>query len=157
MVAVFLVINRVDLAQKLVAQTRVWCEDAPIAQLAEAWTGLLAGGSKYGEASYIFDELAQASSASSARLLTAQAVCRMHLAQFPEALELLQEALEKDANAPDTLANLVVCASHAGLPQETRSRHLAQLRHAAPAHPFVVDLDAKAVEFDAAAAKLGSQ
>ncbi|KAJ2681328.1 hypothetical protein H4R19_007365, partial [Coemansia spiralis] len=97
-------------------------------------------------------ELAQASA--HARLLVPLAVCRMQLGQFPEALALLRDALELDPRSPDALANLVVCASHAALPAETRDGYLAQLRLAAPAHPLLADLDAKSAEFDAAAAKL---
>ncbi|KAJ2761675.1 hypothetical protein IWQ56_000616 [Coemansia nantahalensis] len=152
MAAAYLGINRRDLAQKVVAQTREWCEDAPVAQLAEAWTGLAAAGAKRAEALYIYEELAQASP--HARLQMPLAVCRMHMGQFPEAHALLLEALEKDPQAPDVLANLVVCASHAALPADARSEHLAQLRLAAPAHPLVAELDAKSAEFDAAAAKL---
>ncbi|KAJ2800263.1 hypothetical protein H4R20_004127 [Coemansia guatemalensis] len=155
-VVAYLSINRVDLAQKLTAKLRTWAEDAPIAQLAEAWAALFVGGPKYNEAFYIFEELAQASSVSTARLLTALAVCKMHLAQYPEAEALLLEALEKDSNDPDVLANLVVCANLTSKPLETKSRYLSQLKHAAPTHPFVVDLEAKDAEFDAIAARLSA-
>ncbi|KAI9501730.1 hypothetical protein GGI25_004354 [Coemansia spiralis] len=150
---IYLAINRADLAQKLVARMRSWSEDAPLAQLAEAWTALFTGGPKYNDAFYIFEELAQASSVSTARLLNARAVAKLHLAQYPEAMDLLQQALEKDSNDPDTLANLIVCANLTGKPLETKSRYLSQLRHVAPAHPFISDFDAKDAEFDALAAK----
>ncbi|KAJ1853341.1 hypothetical protein GGF49_004752 [Coemansia sp. RSA 1853] len=148
-VVTYLAIDRVDLAQKLIARVRTWAEDAPIAQLAEAWTSLFVGGPKYNEAFYIFEELAQASSVSTVPLLNALAVCKMHLQQYPEAISLLQEALEKNPNSPDTLANLVVCANHAGQSLETKTQYLDQLKHAAPNHPFVLDLEAKDAEFDA--------
>ncbi|KAJ2359454.1 hypothetical protein GGF43_000073 [Coemansia sp. RSA 2618] len=147
-VVTYLAIDRVDLAQKLVARVRTWAEDAPIAQLAEAWTNLFVGGPKYNEAFYIFEELAQASSVSTVPLLNALAVCKMHLGQYPEALSLLQEALEKNSNDPDTLANLIVCANHTSQSLETKTRYLGQLKHAAPSHPFIADLDAKDAEFD---------
>ncbi|KAJ2557328.1 hypothetical protein EV175_001415, partial [Coemansia sp. RSA 1933] len=72
-VAIFVSIGRADLAQKLVARIRTWAEDAPLAQLAEAWTALHVGGAKYTDAYYIFDEVAQAASVATARLLTARA------------------------------------------------------------------------------------
>ncbi|PIA15379.1 hypothetical protein COEREDRAFT_44931 [Coemansia reversa NRRL 1564] len=155
-VVAYLSINRVDLAQKLTAKLRTWAEDAPIAQLAEAWTALSVGGAKYNEAFYIFEELAQASSVSTARLLTALAVCKMHLAQYPEAESLLLEAFEKDSNDPDVLANLVICANLSSKPLETKSRYLSQLKHLSPTHPFIVDLEAKDAEFDAITARLSA-
>ncbi|KAJ1822429.1 hypothetical protein LPJ56_000786 [Coemansia sp. RSA 2599] len=152
-VVVLLQINRVDMAQKLVARTRGWAEDSPIAQLAEAWTNLYVGGGKYTEASYIFEELAQASSVTTVCLLNSLAVVKMHLGQLPEAEAFLEEALAKESNNPDTLANLVVCANLAAKPLETKNRYLSQLRDVAPNHPFVLDLAAKDAEFDALAAK----
>ncbi|KAJ1849271.1 hypothetical protein LPJ70_000573 [Coemansia sp. RSA 2708] len=153
-VVAYLAINRVDLAQKLIARVRSWAEDAPLAQLAEAWTNLYVGGSKYNEALYIFEELAQASSVSTVRLLNARAVCKMHLAEYDAAAELLQEALAMASNDPDTLANLVVCSNHTGESLEAKARYMSQLRHAAPDHPFVRDADAKEAEFDRFAAQL---
>ncbi|KAJ2082784.1 hypothetical protein H4R24_001308 [Coemansia sp. RSA 988] len=155
-VVAYLSINRVDLAQKLTAKLRTWAEDAPIAQLTEAWAALFVGGAKYNEAFYIFEELAQASSVSTSRLLTALAVCKMHLAQYPEAESLLLEAHEKDTNDPDVLANLVVCANLTSKSLETKSRYLSLLKHGAPEHPFVVDLELKDAEFDAIAARLSA-
>ncbi|KAJ2721052.1 hypothetical protein GGI07_004242 [Coemansia sp. Benny D115] len=152
--AILLEIDRVDMAQKLVSHTRVWAEDAPIAQLAEAWTALRTGGQKYTEASYIFEGLAQASAVSTVQLLNSAAVAKMHLNQIPEAEALLQEALEKDSNNPDALANLIVCANLSAKPLETKARYISQLRDVAPNHPFVQDLAAKDAEFDAVASRL---
>ncbi|KAJ2872612.1 hypothetical protein FB639_004325, partial [Coemansia asiatica] len=134
-VVVLLQINRVDMAQKLVARTRGWAEDSPIAQLAEAWTNLYVGGSKYTEASYIFEELAQGSSVTTVSLLNSLAVVKMHLGQLPEAESFLEEALAKESNNPDTLANLVVCANLVAKPLETKNRYLSQLKDVAPSHP----------------------
>ncbi|KAJ2660707.1 hypothetical protein IWW48_002804 [Coemansia sp. RSA 1200] len=163
-VAVFVRINRADLAQKLMARVRSWSEDSPLAQLAEAWAAINSGGDdtggsgKYADAYYIFDELAQASSVSTPLLLNARAVAKMHMAQYDEASELLQEALLLDPNDPDTLANSLVCASFVGADaaaESGREKYLALLRDADPAHPFIRDLDAKSAEFDVLAAKYG--
>ncbi|KAJ2751910.1 hypothetical protein H4S06_004040 [Coemansia sp. BCRC 34490] len=161
-VAIFVRINRADLAQKLMARVRSWAEDSPLAQLAEAWAAINSGGDesggsgKYADAYYIFDELAQASSVSTPLLLNARAAAKMHLAQYDEASELLQEALLLDANDPDTLANSAVCASFVGADaaaENGREKYLALLRDADPAHPFIRDLDAKSAEFDVLATK----
>ncbi|KAJ2743409.1 hypothetical protein GGI20_003771 [Coemansia sp. BCRC 34301] len=148
-VAIYLKRDRADLAQKLVARVREWADDAPIAQLAEAWTALALG--QYSDAYYGFVELAQAQAVATPRLCCAQAVAKMHLAQFEEAQALLQSALEKDPNDPDTLANLVVCASRSSeLVSETRDRYLAQLTHAKPSHPLLQDMELAGQRFDAA-------
>ncbi|KAJ1722228.1 hypothetical protein LPJ53_003327 [Coemansia erecta] len=152
-VALLLQMNRADMAQKLVAKSRAWAEDAPLAQLAEAWVDLHVGGEKYTEASYIFEEMAQAVATETPMLLNARAVARMHLGQVPEAEELLMQALGMHSNHPDTLANLVVCANLTAKPLEVKARYLAQLRDVAPGHPFVQDLAAKDAEFDQLAAK----
>ncbi|KAJ2436866.1 hypothetical protein GGF42_008818 [Coemansia sp. RSA 2424] len=150
-VAIYLKLDRIDLAQKLVARVRGWAEDAPIAQLAEAWIALAQGGeAHYNEAYYVFMELAQASAVSTARLFCSLAVTKMHLAQYEEAQTLLQSALEKDPNDPDTLANLVVCASLTASSPEVRARYLSQLAHAAPNHPFLRDLELAGQRFDEA-------
>ncbi|KAJ2750705.1 hypothetical protein GGH94_001959 [Coemansia aciculifera] len=151
-VAIYLSLSRVDLAQKLVARVRQWAEDAPIAQLAEAWTALAQGGSKYNEAYYVFVELAQASAVSTARLFCSLAVVKLHLGQHEEAQAHLQSALEKDPNDPDTLANLVVCASLTAQSPEVRARYLSQLAHVAPSHPFLRDLELASSRFDSALA-----
>ncbi|KAI7831060.1 coatomer epsilon subunit-domain-containing protein [Kickxella alabastrina] len=109
--AILLSIDRVDLAQKT---------DAPLAQLAEAWTALHVGGQKYTEALYIFEELAQAAAVSTARVVCALAVCKMHLGLVTEAMAMLQDALERDQGDADVLANLVVCANILALPLETK-------------------------------------
>ncbi|KAJ2258359.1 hypothetical protein GGI13_000631 [Coemansia sp. RSA 455] len=154
MVAIYLKIGRLDLAQKLVARVRHWAEDAPIAQLAEAWTALAQGGLKYNEAYYVFVELAQASAVSTARLFCSLAVVKLHLGQYEEAQAHLQSALEKDPNDPDTLANLVVCASLTAQSPEVRARYLSQLAHVAPKHPFIADLEQASARFDSALATM---
>ncbi|KAJ1943056.1 hypothetical protein GGF37_002827 [Kickxella alabastrina] len=151
--AILLSIDRVDLAQKTVARTRAWAEDAPLAQLAEAWTALHVGGQKYTEALYIFEELAQAAAVSTARIVCALAVCKMHLGLVTEAMAMLQDALERDQGDADVLANLVVCANILALPWETKDHYLGLLRKANPEHQFVVELDRKDKEFDVIAAK----
>ncbi|KAJ2493676.1 hypothetical protein IWW37_000307 [Coemansia sp. RSA 2050] len=146
--AIYLKMDRLDLAQKLVARVRVWAEDAPIAQLAEAWTALAeGGGQRYNEAYYVFMELAQASAVSTARLYCALAVTKLHLAQYEEAQSLLQSALEVDPDDPDTLANLAVCSSFTQS-AEARARYLERLAQVAPSHPFIRDLAQADARFD---------
>lgn len=72
------------------------------------------GGEKYQQAFYVYEELAQAPSTSSVRSLVSQAVCELHLGRTEEAQAALEQALEKDANNADAIANLLVLNVIAG-------------------------------------------
>ena len=64
------------------------------------------GGEKLQEAYYILQELAE-KFGHTVQLLNALAVYHMLAGKYDEAQRLLNEALGKSANDPDTLANLV--------------------------------------------------
>ncbi|KAJ1985389.1 hypothetical protein H4R34_000043 [Dimargaris verticillata] len=146
-VQILLTINRTDLAQREVTAIKTWAEDDSLAQLIEAWVHLRLGGSKYREALYIFEELAQASPVPTLKLLNSQAICNLHLGRLPEAESCLLEALNKDSNDPDTLVNMLICANLLQKPLEVRNRYLNQLRDVAPAHPFLHTLEQREALF----------
>jgi coatomer protein complex subunit epsilon len=52
--------------------------------------------------------MAQAPSTSAAKSLIGQAVAEMHLGRFPEAEAALQQALEKEPENADAIANSIV-------------------------------------------------
>lgn len=62
---------------------------------------------------YIYEELAQSTSASPKSLL-GQAVAEIQLGRLPEAESTLKQALEKDPQNADILANSIVCAILSG-------------------------------------------
>ena len=66
------------------------------------------GGDKYQQAFYVFEELAQAPSTSSIRSLVAQAVCELHLGRTEEAQVALEQAIQKDPEYAEAIANLLV-------------------------------------------------
>ena len=66
------------------------------------------GGEKYQQAFYVFEELAQAPATSSARSLVSQAVAELHLGRTDEAEAALKEALQKEPQFADAIANLLV-------------------------------------------------
>lgn len=66
------------------------------------------GGEKYQQAYYVFEELAQAASTSSASTLVGQAVAEIHLGRLEEAEVALQQAVAKDSKHGDALANAIV-------------------------------------------------
>ncbi|KAL4725400.1 hypothetical protein ACLX1H_007547 [Fusarium chlamydosporum] len=142
--------NRTDLALKEVSAARRWAQDSLLVNLAESWVGLRVGGEKYQQAFYVFEELAQAPSTSSVRSLVSQAVCELHLGRTEEAQAALEQALEKDANNSDAIANLLVLNVIAG----SQSDELTQkLQSAKPDHQFLADLEEKSALFDKAATK----
>ncbi|KAB5577667.1 coatomer epsilon subunit [Coniochaeta sp. 2T2.1] len=100
--------NRNDLAVKEVQAARRWAQDSLLVNLAESWVGLRLGGDKYQQAFYVFEELAQAPSTSSVRTLVSQAVAELHLGRTEEAQAALEQAMKKEPNFAEAIANLLV-------------------------------------------------
>ncbi|SPJ72750.1 related to coatomer epsilon subunit [Fusarium torulosum] len=142
--------NRTDLALKEVAAARRWAQDSLLVNLAESWVGLRVGGEKYQQAFYVFEELAQAPSTSSVRSLVSQAVCELHLGRTEEAQAALDQALEKDANNADAIANLLVLSIISGSQSDELTQKLQTIK---PDHQFLADLEEKSALFDKAATK----
>ncbi|TPX42414.1 hypothetical protein SeMB42_g05130 [Synchytrium endobioticum] len=152
-VQAYLKLDRLDLAKKEVASLKSWADDATLAQLVEAWVNLtIAGDQKVQEAFYIFEELA-GSTVITAKLLTGQAVCRMHAGKFAEAETLLLDALNRNNSDSEVLANLMVCSAALGNPPDVVSRYLNLLRDVAPQHPLVLEYASKGAMFDRAAGR----
>lgn len=66
------------------------------------------GGEKYQQAFYVFEELAQAPSTSAPKSLVGQAVAELHLGRLPEAEAALQQAVKKDSQEVEAIANSIV-------------------------------------------------
>jgi len=105
--------HNLDAAEKELNATKSWAQDSLLAQLAEAWISLAKGPGSAQTAYYIYEELAQSSSSTTKSLL-GQAVAEIHLGRLPEAEATLRQALQKDPQNGDVLANSVVCASLSG-------------------------------------------
>lgn len=74
----------------------------------------LQGGEKYQQAFYVYEELAQAPATASIRSLVAQAVCELHLGRLEEAQTALEQALKKNPQDVDAIANMLVLQVVAG-------------------------------------------
>lgn len=152
-VQIYLQLDRVDLARKEVKLFKAWADDATLAQLIESLVDVYTGGEeKYQEAFYIFEEIATNNAATS-KLLTGKAVARMHVRKFDEAEAALLEALNKNPNDPDTLANMVVVSTALQKQQSAILQHYSQLVDVAPSHPLVQELQLKDSLFDRCASR----
>ena len=69
---------------------------------------MIQGGDKYQQSFYVFEELAQAPATSSVRSLVSQAVAEIHLGRTEEAQAALDQALKKEPEFSDAIANLLV-------------------------------------------------
>ncbi|KAI0902777.1 coatomer epsilon subunit-domain-containing protein [Ustulina deusta] len=146
--------NRTDLAVKEVAAARRWAQDSLLVNLAESWVGLRLGGDKYQQAFYVFEELAQAPATSSIVTLVSQAVCELHLGRVEEAQSALEQALQKQPDYADAIANLLVLTVITG---KDATELTSSLKKAAPQHAFLADLEEKSDLFDKAASKFSAK
>jgi coatomer subunit epsilon len=116
---------------------------------------LAKGGESSQGAFYIYEELATSSTAT-AKSLLGQGVSEIQLGRLPEAESTLKQALEKDPQNPDILANAVVCATLSGkdysvyLKYDTLFIVKADTYSAlmGTEHQLVIDLKEKSVLFD---------
>lgn len=110
------------------------------------------GGEKYQSAFYVFEELATSSQTTSPHSLVAQAVSELHLGRLPEAQAALQQALELDPKAADTIANLIVLNTLLGKKDET-AQLKQQLEAVDKEHRLLADWQEKRAEFQRAMGK----
>lgn len=111
---------------------------------------MLQGGEKYQQAFYVFEELAQAPATSSIWSLVSQAVCELHLGRIEESQAALEQALKKEPEYAEAIANTLVLTVISGNdPKELTE----SLKKADPNHRFLVDVEEKSELFDKAAAK----
>ncbi|KAL8660279.1 MAG: hypothetical protein Q9202_006714 [Teloschistes flavicans] len=144
--------NRTDLALKEVSAARKWAQDSLLVNIAESWVGTRVGGESYQSAFYVFEEMAQTPSSTSAKSLISQAITELHLGRLPEAEAALNQALQNEHRDIEAVANAVVLATLMGKRDE-QEKYLAELRKESKGHALLQDLEEKGRAFDQAAGK----
>lgn len=150
LVQIYLQQNRLDLAQQQAKSARSFAQDALLVNLAESWIGMRKGGEDYQKAFYVFEEMAQNPSSTSASSLVAQAVSELHMGRTEEAEAALNRAAEMEAANPEVWANKMVLDTMAG---RDAAEARAKLESVSNEHEILMDLGAKREAFQAAMAK----
>lgn len=98
--------------------------------------------------------MAQAPSTSATKSLVSQAVAELHLGRLPEAEAALQQAIQKDSNDTEAIANSIVLNVISG---KDTSEYTSILEGLAPEHSLLVGLQEKSSLFDQAAGKYSAK
>lgn len=140
LVHTYLLMDRIDLAEKQFKTMQQNEDDATLTQLASASLSLAKGGAKaIQQALFTYTDLAE-KYGMSVVLLNGMAACHMSKGEFEDAEKLLQDALGKNPNDVDTLINTVVCLQHQRSSDDLALSTMSQLRTLHPTHPFVKNL-----------------
>jgi len=139
LVQIYLKINRLDEAEKVVQGMHTIEDDATMTQLATAWLNIVLGGDKLNESLATFKELGDKYGYTS-KLYGGIANCYLQQRKFEEAEKVLNLGLEKNANDADIHANLTVLYVQNQRGSEALSRQLSQLSSKTPKHPLLVGL-----------------
>lgn len=153
-IQIYLQINRADLAEKEWLRMKAIEEDAPLSQLAQAWIAILRGGERLREAELIYQEMIESYSPTPL-LLNGLANCFIQAGKYEEAEKALHSALQLNNKDPETIINLVVCASqrNKGVHSDAEKRLLRTLHTSSPNHRWVLGTQAKEAIFDAVSSR----
>lgn len=149
-VQVMLRMDRPDLADKQVKLMQERDDEACLTQLSAAAVCLALGGVRVKEAGLLYKDAIDRYG-ETVPVLNGGGVAATSTRAYPEAGRLLLDALAKDPDHPDTLANMVSLLQHTGKGGEA-GQYMDRLRRVAPGHPFVVGYARVEAAFDRVAA-----
>jgi len=137
----YLLMDRIDLAEKQFKTMQLNEDDATLTQLASASLSLAKGGNKsIQQALFTYTDLAEKFGMSPV-VLNGMAACHMCKGEFEDAEKLLQDALGKNPNDVDSLINTVVCLQHNRTSDDLALSTMSQLRTLHPTYPFVKSMN----------------
>jgi len=146
LVQIYLKINRIDEAEKVVQGMHTIEDDATVTQLTTAWLNISLGGEKLNDALAIFKELGDKYGQTS-KLYNGVASSYIQQRKFDDAERYLNMALEKNANDVDVYANLSTLYLHTQRPTEL-VRQLNQLSLKSPKHPLLIGMQKQERNFE---------
>ena len=146
-------IDRVDKAQVELKRMEEADDDHTLTELAKGWVYCRMGAAKDMEqALYAFQEIG-GRFGRTAPILNNLASCHIALSNYSEADRCLEEAFEADMATPETYINAIVSARHQQKDEEVVQALFDGMRAKAPTHPWLLQLDRLAEEFDQYAAE----
>ncbi|CDZ96791.1 Vesicle coat complex COPI, epsilon subunit [Phaffia rhodozyma] len=148
LVQIYLSIDRLDLAKRAYEHAKAFGEDSQLVQLMDSWITLRSQGPTLQQAYYFYDETLLAPTGRTAPILAAHGAAHHLLGHKEEAEGDVNAALEV-ANEQTGEAGAIATAAGVLGTQAV----LDQLKSVYPSHPLVLDLAAKDLAFDEAAAK----
>lgn len=149
-VQIYILLDRLDLAQKTLQQLRKTDEDSMLTQLASVHVALATGSSMAGEAVHTLNQISE-QYGPSPMLLNLMACAQMQGGNYAEAEQKLAQAREEfSADDADTLVNLIVASQYQHKPI---GEYVAALKQQYPSHFLSMGLDTVGGAFDREAIK----
>jgi len=149
-VQIYILLDRLDLAQKTLQLLRKTDEDSILTQLASVQVALATGSSMAGEAVHTLNQISE-QYGPSPMLLNLMACAQMQGGNYADAERKLAQAREEfGADDADTLVNLIVASQYQHKPV---GDHVAALKQQYPAHFLSLGLDTVGGAFDREAIK----
>jgi len=152
-IAIYLKIDRTDLAIKTLKMMQDIDDDDTLTQLATSWVYISQGEEKVTEASFLLQELMEKFEAS-IPVLNTLSVCQMHKKEWTAAFQFLKQARDlaisnKQRVSGDTLVNSIVCLQHLG---KSADPIIKELQASHPNHPWLKRYNEMELLFDRHAA-----
>merc|ERR1711935_214935 len=149
-VQIYIILDRLDLAQNTLQQLRKTDEDSMFTQLASVQVALATGSSLAGEAVHTLTQISE-QYGPSPMLLNLMACAQMQGGNYAEAERKLVQAREEfSADDADTIVNLIVASQYQHKPI---AEYVEALKHNYPTHFLSVGLDTVGGAFEREAIK----
>lgn len=155
-VQLYLKINRVDLAVKVVKAMQDQDDDDILSQLATIWVSIAEGGEKLNEATFLLQDLVE-KFGPSVLVLNCQATCQINQHNYSNAFQFLKQARDLAVAAgakpsADTLVNSIVVLQLLKKSPEIVRKITSELTQCWPEHPWLKQQSAAEAQIKAQAA-----